>query len=69
MNLSKLTSDELAERACEIEIDILIKLIGKQDQYIAAWGGIREFTFHNDGKVTNKVMYENEDDYIDLKNL
>ena len=68
LNLSKLTSDELAERACEIEIDILKEPIGKQDQYIAAWGGIREFTFHNDGKVTNKVMYENEDDYIDLKN-
>ena len=68
MNLSKLTSDELAERACEIEIDILEEPIGKQDQYIASWGGIRKFTFHIDGKVTNTVMYENEDDYIDLKN-
>ncbi len=68
MNLSKLTPDELAEKACEIEIDILEEPIGKQDQYITAWGGIREFTFHKNGEVTNKVMYENEDDYVDLRN-
>jgi len=42
---------ELAERACEIELDKLGEPIGKQDQYIAAIGGITAFTFHPDGRV------------------
>ncbi|MGN6679122.1 MAG: GHMP family kinase ATP-binding protein [Streptosporangiaceae bacterium] len=36
---------ELAERACTIEIDYCQKPIGKQDQYIAALGGIRDIRF------------------------
>ena len=43
--------NELAERACEIEIERLREPIGKQDQYIAAYGGLTCFTFHKDGKV------------------
>ena len=42
---------ELAEQACEIEINRLHEPIGKQDQYIAAVGGITAFTFHKDGRV------------------
>ena len=42
---------ELAEQACDIEIDRLGEPIGKQDQYIAAYGGITCFTFHPDGRV------------------
>jgi D-glycero-alpha-D-manno-heptose-7-phosphate kinase len=42
---------ELAEQACHIELDILGEPIGKQDQYIAAFGGITCFTFHPDGRV------------------
>jgi D-glycero-alpha-D-manno-heptose-7-phosphate kinase len=42
---------ELAEQACHIEIDILGEPIGKQDQYIAAYGGITAFTFQPDGHV------------------
>ncbi len=42
---------ELAELACEIEIERLKEPIGKQDQYIAAYGGLTCFTFHQDGKV------------------
>ncbi|OGL39563.1 MAG: GHMP kinase [Candidatus Schekmanbacteria bacterium RIFCSPHIGHO2_02_FULL_38_11] len=45
------TSEELAKEACEIEIDILKKPIGKQDQYIAAYGSLREIHFKKDGKV------------------
>lgn len=41
----------LAEEACHIELDLLREPIGKQDQYIAAFGGINAFTFHPDGKV------------------
>jgi len=42
---------ELAEQACHIEIDLLGEPIGKQDQYIAAVGGITCFTFGHDGMV------------------
>jgi D-glycero-alpha-D-manno-heptose-7-phosphate kinase len=43
---------ELAEQACHIEIDMLHEPIGKQDQYIASFGGLTSFTFHPDDKVT-----------------
>ncbi len=43
---------ELAEQACHIELDVLKEPIGKQDQYIAAFGGITCFTFHPDGGVS-----------------
>jgi D-glycero-alpha-D-manno-heptose-7-phosphate kinase len=42
---------ELAEHACAIEIDRLREPIGKQDQYIAAFGGLTCFTFRRDGMV------------------
>jgi D-glycero-alpha-D-manno-heptose-7-phosphate kinase len=41
----QVTAEELAERACTIEIDRCGKPIGKQDQYIAAFGGIRDIQF------------------------
>jgi D-glycero-alpha-D-manno-heptose-7-phosphate kinase len=45
-------SRELAELACHIEIDRLSEPVGKQDQYIAAFGGISCFTFNKDDSVT-----------------
>ncbi len=42
---------QLAAEACELEIDRLGEPIGKQDQYIAAHGGISALTFHPDGHV------------------
>jgi D-glycero-alpha-D-manno-heptose-7-phosphate kinase len=42
---------ELAEQACTIEIEKLGEPIGKQDQYIAAFGGLTCFTFTPDGRV------------------
>jgi D-glycero-alpha-D-manno-heptose-7-phosphate kinase len=42
---------ELAELACDIEINRLGEPIGKQDQYIAAYGGVTCFTFHPDDRV------------------
>ena len=47
---------ELAELACKIEIEYLGEPIGKQDQYIAAYGGITEFTFHRDGSVSSAPL-------------
>jgi D-glycero-alpha-D-manno-heptose-7-phosphate kinase len=45
------SSERLAEEACKIEIEILGEPIGKQDQYISAYGGVTAFTFHTDGSV------------------
>jgi D-glycero-alpha-D-manno-heptose-7-phosphate kinase len=42
---------ELAEQACEVELGRLKEPIGKQDQYIAAYGGITCFKFLENGKV------------------
>jgi D-glycero-alpha-D-manno-heptose-7-phosphate kinase len=46
------SAGELAERACEIEIERCGKPIGKQDQYIAAFGGIRDLRFGPGEEVT-----------------
>lgn len=43
--------ESLAREACEIELDILKEPIGKQDQYIAAYGGVTSFEFGKDGTV------------------
>jgi D-glycero-alpha-D-manno-heptose-7-phosphate kinase len=45
------SQDQLAREACEIEIHRMQEPIGKQDQYIAAYGGIQFFQFLPDGKV------------------
>lgn len=45
------TPAALAEAACHIEIDVLGDPVGKQDQYVAAHGGICAYTFHPDGRV------------------
>src|SRR6202049_386139 len=45
------TRAELAEGGCHIRIHLLHEPIGKQDQYIAAYGGVNCFTFNRDGKV------------------
>lgn len=41
----------LAQKACELEINLCKKPIGKQDQYAAAFGGINLFRFYPDGQV------------------
>ena len=45
------TAEELADDACRLEIDILREPIGKQDQYAAAFGGLRRYRFNPDGSV------------------
>ncbi|HYP48658.1 MAG TPA: hypothetical protein VEQ61_08490 [Thermoleophilaceae bacterium] len=42
---------ELAEAACHLEIDVLGRKIGKQDQYAAAFGGVRAYSFEPDDSV------------------
>jgi len=53
--------EELAKQACQIEIDILKKPIGKQDQYIAAYGGLKSFIFRKDERVDVKKIPMAED--------
>lgn len=62
---------ELAEQACEIELGRLAQPIGKQDQFIAAHGGISCFEFHPDDTVTvtplqisEETLYNLEDDLL-----
>lgn len=45
------SAERLAKEACEIEINTLKKPIGKQDQYIAAYGGFNYLQFNKDGSV------------------
>jgi D-glycero-alpha-D-manno-heptose-7-phosphate kinase len=50
------TAEHLAREACAIEIDVLGKPIGKQDQYIAAYGGLRCLRFRTDGSVEVEAL-------------
>lgn len=54
-------AERLAREACEIEIDTLGKPIGIQDQYIAAYGGLRFFEFRPDGCVHSQPIILNEE--------
>jgi D-glycero-alpha-D-manno-heptose-7-phosphate kinase len=58
---------ELAELACHLEIDRLREPIGKQDQYIAAYGGLTCFTFHKDDRVTAEPLLASMDTMFDLE--
>jgi D-glycero-alpha-D-manno-heptose-7-phosphate kinase len=58
---------DLAELACHVEIDRLQEPIGKQDQYIAAYGGLTCFTFHKDNRVTAKPLKISQETLYDLE--
>jgi D-glycero-alpha-D-manno-heptose-7-phosphate kinase len=56
----------LAELACHIEIERLKEPIGKQDQYIAAFGGLTAFTFERDGAVGVETLEISDETHEDL---
>jgi D-glycero-alpha-D-manno-heptose-7-phosphate kinase len=58
---------DLAHLACEIEIQRLKEPIGKQDQYIAAYGGITCFHFHSDEKVDAYPLQISMDTLFDME--
>jgi D-glycero-alpha-D-manno-heptose-7-phosphate kinase len=60
-------AQELAELACQVEIDRLGEPIGKQDQYIAAYGGLTCFTFHKDDRVTAEPLKVSMETMFDLE--
>ena len=51
MRRQPITQEEIANQACHIEIDRLAQPVGKQDQYIAAVGGLTVFNFNQDDSV------------------
>jgi len=62
---------ELAEQACHVELERLREPIGKQDQYIAAYGGLTCFRFGRDGgveaeplRVSTETLYNLEDNLL-----
>ncbi len=56
------SKQQLAEEACRVAIDILKQPSGKQDEYIAAFGGMRFFVINKNGKVlVRQDNYINED--------
>ena len=58
---------QLAEQACRVEIDILREPIGKQDQYIAAYGGITCFEFSKNGSVKAWPLSISEETLFNLE--
>ena len=66
-----ITHGALAEEACQIEIERLGRPVGKQDQYIAAFGGITCFEFLRDGRVqvvplaiSNETLHKLEENLV-----
>ena len=59
---------ELAEKACDIEINKLKLPSGKQDQYISAYGGISEFQINKKGYVKVKKLDISNDTKLNLEN-
>src|SRR3989344_7030513 len=51
-----ISDQSLAEEACKIEIGKLKRFVGKQDQYIAAFGGITKFKISKNGEVKVKQL-------------
>lgn len=58
---------ELAEQACQIEIERLGEPVGKQDQYIAAFGGLTCFTFLPDDRVEVEPLRLRPETLADLE--
>lgn len=61
------TAERLAQEACEIELVRLREPVGKQDQYIAAYGGIRAMRFCRDGTVNVETLDISRETYYNLE--
>lgn len=58
---------QLAEEACELEINRLQEPIGKQDQYISAYGGINSMTIQKDGYVQMNPLDISQETFYNLE--
>jgi D-glycero-alpha-D-manno-heptose-7-phosphate kinase len=61
------TTEQIAEEACRIEMEILGRPVGKQDQYAAAYGGLERLTFAPDGRVAVESLAITNDTLHDLQ--
>ena len=69
-NEKKINKRELAEKACDIEINKLKLPSGKQDQYISSYGGISEFKINKKGYVKVNKLNISKNTILNLeKNL
>tara|TARA_A100000164_G_C21861023_1_gene750072 strand:+ start:165 stop:1139 length:975 start_codon:yes stop_codon:yes gene_type:complete len=59
---------EIAEKACDIEINKLKQPSGKQDQYISVYGGISEFQINKNGYVKVKKLNISNETMLNLEN-
>jgi len=66
-----ITTQALAEEACHIELDLLKEPIGKQDQYIAAFGGLICMEYAKDGsvavaplRISRETLHDLEDNLL-----
>ena len=66
-NKENIDAERLAELACQIEIDRLREPVGKQDQYIAAVGGLTCFTFDLAGRVSFAPLKTSAETIYDLE--
>ena len=66
-NHKSMSQDALAELACKLEIEVLKEPVGKQDQYIAALGGLRAIEFRADGTVASESVSIGQASRIDLE--
>ena len=58
---------KIAEEACEIEIGRLGEPIGKQDQYISAYGGLMQMEFQQDGRVDIEPVHLSNETFYNLE--
>lgn len=64
---SVIARQDLAEQACHVEIDLLGEPVGKQDQYIAAFGGITCFQFRPDSRVDVEPLRISNETLLNLE--
>ena len=62
-----LTTEQNAAEACHVEMDLLGRPVGKQDQYAAAYGGLQYMTFDTDGQVRVEPLGISTDTLLDLQ--
>jgi D-glycero-alpha-D-manno-heptose-7-phosphate kinase len=61
------TIEQNAAEACHIEMDLLGRPVGKQDQYAAAYGGLQYMTLAHDGQVAVAPLGASDDTVLDLQ--
>jgi D-glycero-alpha-D-manno-heptose-7-phosphate kinase len=67
MKRDHVSAAEVAEEACSIEIERLGRPVGKQDQYVAAFGGLKTYHFEPDGSVKVCPLQVSEATFYDLE--